>query len=76
MKRATPDLIVCRYAKARHEKLVQLTETAGDIARTGMEDEPECVISVLPEVASTTTSGKINDSLVPTQGIEPRTLRI
>jgi len=39
MKRATPDLIVCRYAKARHEKLVQLTETAGEITRTG---DPNC----------------------------------
>ncbi len=46
IRHATPNLTVNRYAKSRRERLVELTEAVGEIARTGMGIEPNCVTSV------------------------------
>jgi len=48
MRHATPDLTVNRYAKARRERLQEVAETVGEIARAGLESALKCAAGVLP----------------------------
>jgi len=52
MRHSTPDLTVNRYAKSRRENLVKLIEAVGEIAHTGLENEPNCATSVQLKEAS------------------------
>jgi len=71
MRHSTPDLTVNRYAKSRREKLVELTETVGEIARAGMEKESKCAISVHLEGAGLETNGKEKEIMERETGFEP-----
>jgi len=76
MRHATPDLTVNRYAKARRERLVEFAEAVGEIAHDGVEDDPECVTSVLPKVAVMGTSGKKKNFLEQETGVEPAAITL
>ena len=76
MRHSTPDLTVNRYAKSRRESLVKLTEAVGEIAHTGLENEPECVTSVHLQEGGSGSDGKIKESMEQETGIEPAAITL
>ncbi len=70
MRHSTPDLTVNRYAKARREKLVEFTETVGEVARAGVESESKCAIRVHRTAANLVSGGEIKDLMAGTTGLE------
>jgi len=58
MVKGSTDLTVNRYAKARREKLIELTEAVGEATCAGMEKEQNCAIHVPQKGAGLT---RLND---------------
>ena len=73
MRHSTPDLTIRRSGKARGERLVELAESVGEIARAGMGNEAKCAIGVHQKAASGASDGKIKRFMVGATGFEPVT---
>jgi hypothetical protein len=62
MRHSSPDLPVNRHAKPRRERLVELTEIIGEIARVEMERDPKCAASVLLKAVNLASGRKTKKS--------------